>query len=74
MTIFHYSEFLSISVCYPKTLTPSSFMLNHSIAYSVAAMTSWLEYFLWHYFLQGNSLEYIYSRMIKKKKFLLWKN
>ncbi|VVC45667.1 Hypothetical protein CINCED_3A015029 [Cinara cedri] len=51
MTIFHYSEFLSISVCNPKTLTPSSFMLNHSIAYGVAAMTSWLEYLLWYYFL-----------------------
>lgn len=51
MAVFHYSEFLSIAVCNPKTLTPSSFMLNHSIAYGMAAMTSWLEYLLWHYFL-----------------------
>lgn len=54
MAIFHYSEFLSIAVCNPKTLTSSSFMLNHSIAYGVAAATSWLEYLLWHYFLRGN--------------------
>ncbi|XP_001951240.1 protein-S-isoprenylcysteine O-methyltransferase [Acyrthosiphon pisum] len=52
MAIFHYSEFLSIAVCNPKTLTSSSFMLDHSIAYGVAAATSWLEYLLWHYFLR----------------------
>lgn len=52
MAIFHYSEFLSIAVCNPKTLTSSSFMLNHSVAYGVAATTSWLEYLLWHYFLR----------------------
>jgi len=51
MAIFHYSEFLSIAVCNPKSLTSSSFMLNHSIAYGVAAATSWLEYLLWHYYL-----------------------
>lgn len=51
MAIFHYSEFLSIAVCNPKTLTPSSFMLNHSFAYGIAAVTSWTEYLLWHYFL-----------------------
>lgn len=53
MSIFHYSEFLSIAVCNPKTLTPSSFMLNHSVAYGIAAITSWIEYILWHYFLPG---------------------
>jgi protein-S-isoprenylcysteine O-methyltransferase len=51
MSIFHYSEFISIAVCNPKTLTPSSFVINHSIAYSIAAITSWIEYLLWHYFL-----------------------
>lgn len=55
MAIFHYSEFLSIAVCNPKSLTPSSFMLNHSFAYSIAAMASWTEYLLWHYFLPGKA-------------------
>lgn len=55
MAIFHYSEFLSIAVCNPKSLTPSSFMLNHSFAYGIAAMTSWMEYLLWHYFLPGKA-------------------
>lgn len=56
ITIFHYTEFLSIAVCSPKTLTPSSFMLNHSIAYGIAALTSWLEYIVWHYFLPGKKI------------------
>lgn len=60
MVIFHYSEFLSIAVCNPKSLTPSSYMLNHSVAYGVAAATSWLEYLLWHSFLPGNFIITIY--------------
>ncbi|XP_050536494.1 protein-S-isoprenylcysteine O-methyltransferase isoform X2 [Daktulosphaira vitifoliae] len=51
MALFHYSEFLSIAICNPKTLTTSSFMLNHSVAYGIAALTSWFEYLAWYYFL-----------------------
>ncbi|XP_050428035.1 protein-S-isoprenylcysteine O-methyltransferase [Adelges cooleyi] len=63
MAVFHYSEFLSIAVCNPKTLSPSSFMLNHSVAYGIAAFASWIEYVLWHIFLPDlktwHSISYI---------------
>lgn len=51
MAVFHYSEFLGIAFCNPKTLSPDSFILNHSLHYALAAAASWLEYFTEVYFL-----------------------
>ncbi|XP_058453042.1 protein-S-isoprenylcysteine O-methyltransferase [Malaya genurostris] len=51
MALFHYSEYLGIAFCNPKTLSPDSFILNHSIHYALAATASWVEYFVEvHYF------------------------
>lgn len=50
MSVFHYSEYLGIAFCNPKTLSPDSFILNHSLHYALAAMASWLEYFVEVYF------------------------
>ncbi|XP_060829484.1 protein-S-isoprenylcysteine O-methyltransferase [Bombus pascuorum] len=44
MAIFHYTEFLSIAWINPSTLSIDSFILNHSIAYGVAACSSWIEF------------------------------
>lgn len=46
MSFFHYSEFLTIAWCNPKSLTMDSFMLNHSWAYGMAAAASWVEFVL----------------------------
>lgn len=51
MAFFHYSEFLAIAWCNPKSLTVDSFILNHSWAYGLAASASWLEFALEVYFL-----------------------
>ncbi|XP_076237243.1 isoprenylcysteine carboxylmethyltransferase ste14 [Calliopsis andreniformis] len=44
LAAFHYSEFLSIAWINPSTLSIDSFILNHSIAYGVAACSSWIEF------------------------------
>ncbi|XP_054009907.1 protein-S-isoprenylcysteine O-methyltransferase [Hylaeus anthracinus] len=44
LAIFHYSEFLSIAWINPSTLSIDSFILNHSVAYGVAACSSWIEF------------------------------
>lgn len=50
LTIFHFSEYLFISLSHPKSLSLDSFMLNHSIQYELAAILSWVEYFTEVYF------------------------
>nr|SVE74831.1 EOG090X0CFU [Daphnia carinata] len=49
MSFFHFSEFVVTSVIRPQNLTPESFLLNHSKAYGIAALVSWVEYWteLW---------------------------
>ncbi|XKL67844.1 hypothetical protein PGB90_003335 [Kerria lacca] len=49
LSFFHYSEYLSIAVTNPGTLTIDAFMLNHSFAYGVAASASWMEFFFENY-------------------------
>lgn len=44
MSIFHYSEFLAIAWTNPSSLSTSSFILNHSLHYALAAISSWIEF------------------------------
>nr|CAG4650444.1 EOG090X0CFU [Sida crystallina] len=44
MAFFHFSEFLVTSLIRPQNLSTDSFLLNHSKAYGIAALVSWLEY------------------------------
>nr|CAG4641163.1 EOG090X0CFU [Eulimnadia texana] len=46
MSVFHFSEYLVTSVIRPQSLNSDSFLLNHSKAYGIAALASWLEFFL----------------------------
>lgn len=50
LATFHYSEFLSIAWINPATLSTSSFILNHSVAYGVAACSSWVEFLVERYY------------------------
>ncbi|XP_038114935.1 protein-S-isoprenylcysteine O-methyltransferase [Culex quinquefasciatus] len=59
MAVFHYSEYLGIAFCNPKTLSPDSFILNHSIHYALAAGASWLEFFVEVYFFPEMKIHYI---------------
>lgn len=44
LALFHYTEYLAIAFNNPKTLTVESFILNHSLSYHIAAVSSWLEF------------------------------
>lgn len=49
LAIFHYTEFLAIAWTNPSSLSIDSFVLNHSVAYGVAACSSWIEFAIERY-------------------------
>ncbi|KAJ8971636.1 hypothetical protein NQ317_015912 [Molorchus minor] len=48
-----YIEFIAIAVVQPKQVSTDSFVINHSLQYIVAAVTSWLEFFIEAYLFPG---------------------
>lgn len=44
LSFFHFSEYLTTAMFNPETVSFDSFLLNHSVAYGVAAVASWAEY------------------------------
>ncbi|XP_054654366.1 protein-S-isoprenylcysteine O-methyltransferase [Dunckerocampus dactyliophorus] len=44
LAFFHYSEYLVTAIINPRSLSLDSFLLNHSVEYSLAAVSSWLEF------------------------------
>lgn len=44
MSAFHYLEFLTTALTNPANLSIDSYLLNHSMQYGFAAITSWIEY------------------------------
>lgn len=50
LSFFHFSEFVSVALTNPRTLSVNSFILNHSIQYGVAAVASWIEWGVEYYF------------------------
>ncbi|XP_057331820.1 protein-S-isoprenylcysteine O-methyltransferase [Microplitis mediator] len=50
LSTFHFSEFLSIAWTNPKAISIDSFILNHSLAYSIAACSSWVEFLIERYY------------------------
>ena len=58
--VFHFSEFLSIAWVNPSTLSIDTFVLNHSVAYGIAACSSWLEFVAErHYFPQMKEASFV---------------
>ena len=50
---FHFSDHLAMALTNPRAVSDDSFMLNHSVAYSVAAVTSWIEFWIERFFFPG---------------------
>lgn len=50
LSFFHFSEFVSVALTNPRTLSVNSFILNHSIQYGAAAVASWIEWGVEYYF------------------------
>lgn len=53
LTMFHFSEFISVAWTNPQTLSIDSFILNHSVQYGLAAVASWIEWAVEYYFFPG---------------------
>ena len=50
LSFFHMSEYILTSIFNAHTLSIDSFLLNHSPEYCVAAVASWLEFWVEYYF------------------------
>ncbi|KAL1496963.1 hypothetical protein ABEB36_008006 [Hypothenemus hampei] len=50
MAFFHFSEFISMAYIQPNVVSTDSFILNHSPQYTIAAVSSWIEFFIETYF------------------------
>lgn len=59
LAIFHYSEYLGIAISNPSTLSVDSFILNHSLHYHIAAVSSWIEFGIESHFFPGELLNWI---------------
>ncbi|MEE6483666.1 hypothetical protein FKM82_013628 [Ascaphus truei] len=44
LSFFHYSEYLITAMTNPRSLSLDSFLLNHSLEYKLAAVSSWVEF------------------------------
>ncbi|XP_002737258.1 protein-S-isoprenylcysteine O-methyltransferase-like [Saccoglossus kowalevskii] len=53
LSFFHFSEYVCTSLYNAKSLSLQSFLLDHSLAYHIAAMASWVEYTLQAVLLPG---------------------
>ena len=50
LSFFHMSEYITTSIFNSGTLSTDSFLVNHSREYIIAALVSWLEYWIEYYF------------------------
>ncbi len=50
LAFFHISEYIVTAIFNSHTLSMDSFLINHSWAYGIAAISSWVEFFLEYYF------------------------
>ena len=50
---FHFMEFMITAVTSPETLCHSSYLLDHSVTYWIAATGSWVEFFVECYLIPG---------------------
>lgn len=53
LSLFHFSEYMAIAICNPKTLSTDSYVINHSVHYTIAAVSSWIEFFVESHFFPG---------------------
>lgn len=60
--IFHLSEYITVGLCCPKTLTLNSFLLNHSTQYHGAIIIAYVEYFIekFYFFPDGFPFQWLF--------------
>lgn len=50
LSFFHFSEYMMTAIYNSHRLTLDSFLLNHSMEYQIAAVSSWIEFLVESYF------------------------
>jgi protein-S-isoprenylcysteine O-methyltransferase len=50
LCIFHFAEFFITAVKQPKVLSYKSYLINHSVSYTMANIAAWFEFFVESYF------------------------
>ena len=53
LAFFHQSEYVVTAIFNSHTLSVDSFLLNHSWEYGIAAISSWIEFWVEYYFFPG---------------------
>lgn len=53
MSVFHFSEYLTIAIIHPSLVSVDSFVINHSPQYTIAAVSSWFEFAVESYCFPG---------------------
>lgn len=61
LSFFHYSEYLVTAIINPRSLSLDSFLLNHSVEYTLAAVSSWVEFTVEKLTVPGTSVVIISS-------------
>ena len=54
LAIFHWSEYFTTAITNPRHLALDSYILDHSSAYHVAVVSSFVEFFVEYYFFPGS--------------------
>lgn len=57
LSFFHYSEYLVTAIINPHSLSLDSFLLNHSVEYTFAAVSSWVEFIIEKLTIPGWSIQ-----------------
>lgn len=69
LSLFHFGEYLATALFNPSTLKVESFILNHSLAYNIALLTSWIEHGIYLYFMPESV--HVTSKLITVVGFVL---
>lgn len=59
LCLFHFMEFFTTAVRQPSSLGYDSFVVNHSKSYTLAALASWVEFWIETYFLGPHKHHYL---------------
>lgn len=58
LAIFHLSEFITVGLCCPRTLSLNSFLINHSTSYHAAIAIAYIEYFIEKFYFWPNGFPF----------------
>lgn len=63
LATFHLSEYITVGLCCPRTLSLNSFLINHSPSYHAAIVIAYIEYFIekFYFFPNDFPLQWLFT-------------